>query len=203
MKFSFVSATAALVMMATLAGCGGKAQYTVQGTILNLNNSGLVLTNNGDELTVPSGATTFAFSKQISYGTDYNILVKTQPAHMTCSWQTVNSGSAGYNVSISATLSCSQNTYTIGGQITGLTAAADGTVRTVTLANGSAGGSVALLSSAATNGALDFTFSTLVADGQTYGVTVVDPANGLSCTVTNGTGVMHETAVSNILVTCK
>lgn len=200
MKFSFVSVAAALAMVAALAGCGGKAQYVVGGTISNLNNSGLVLVNNGgDDLTVAAGATTFAFSKQIDYGTDYNITVKTQPAHMTCS-VTAGSASAGYNVTISAAVSCVQNSYSLSGQYTGVTAAADGTARTVTLVNGSTGGSVVLTSATATAG--DFTFSTAVADGQTYGVTVVDPANGLSCVLANGTGVMHEAAVSNLLLTC-
>lgn len=198
MKFSFVSAVAALAMAATLAGCGGKAQYTVQGTITNLNNSGLVLTyNGGNDLVVPSGATTFAFSKQISYGTDYTITVKTQPDHMTCAWYTSNTGSAGHNVEIQATLQCVQNSYNLSGQYTGVTAAADGTARTVVLVNGNT--SVTLSSATATAG--DFSFGT-VADGQAYGVTVIQPTNGLSCTIANGTGVMHETAVSNLLVTC-
>lgn len=204
MKFSFVSTTAALVMMVALAGCGGKQQYTVQGTITSLNNSGLILTNNGgDDLAVPSGATTFAFSKQIDYGTMYNVQIKQDPAHMTCGWSTsgINIGSAGYNVSIQMGLVCEQNKYTLGGQVSGLTAAADGTARSITLTNGSSG-SVTLSSASATNGALDFSVGS-VADGSAYGVTFVDTNNGLTCDVTNGVGVMHETAISNIVVACR
>jgi hypothetical protein len=202
MKFSFVSAVAALAVVATLAGCGGKQQYTVQGTIVNLNNAGLVLTNNGgNDLTIANGATSFAFSQQISYGTTYNVAVKTQPAHMTCAWQTNNVGSAGYNVTIQMELACVQNSYNLGGQITGLTAGSDAKARTITLTNGSTS-SVVLSSDSATSGALDFVFPTQVADGQAYGVVAVDGNNGLACTVTNGVGVMHEVAVSNILVAC-
>lgn len=204
MKFSFVSAGVALAVMAALAGCGGKQQYTVQGTISGLNNSGLILTNNGgDDLAVPSGATTFAFSKQIDYGTMYNVQIKQDPAHMTCGWNTtgINIGSAGYNVTIQMAMTCQQNAYSLGGQISGLTAAADGTARTITLTNGSSG-SVTLSSASATSGALDFSLGT-VADGTAYGVTFVDTNNGLTCDVTNGVGVMHETAISNIVVTCR
>jgi hypothetical protein len=57
--------------------------------------------NGGDDLPVAAGATSFAFSKQIDYGTTYNITVKTQPAHMTCS-VSAGSASAGHNVSIQA-----------------------------------------------------------------------------------------------------
>lgn len=203
MKFSLVSGAAALAVVAALAGCGGKQQYTVKGTIVNLNNSGLVLTNNGgDDLVIPNGATSFAFSKQIDYGTMYTVTVKTNPAHMSCGWNTANTGSAGYNVDIQMTLACTQNAYTLGGQVTGLTPAADGTTaRTITLTNGST--STLVLSSAnATNGNLEFVISE-VPDGQAYGVTFIDYNTGLLCDVTNGVGVMHETNISNILVACR
>ena len=205
MKFSFVRAAAALAMVAavaTVAGCGGKNQYTVQGSIFGLANSGLVLTNGNDTINVPSGASSFAFPTKIDYGTDYNIKITANPAHMNCSIGG-GSGSAGHTVTIQAVVNCVQNEYTISGQFTGVTVAADGTTaRTVTLINGSAGGSATLSSANATNGAGDFVMSATVKDGTSYGVTVVDPNNGLSCTIANGTGVMHEAPVTNLLVTC-
>lgn len=208
MKFSFVSAAAALAAVAALAGCGGKAQFTVQGnftdsslvTIVSLANNGLVLANGGDQLPVAAGATSFAFPKQIPYGTDYNITILHQPDHMTCGI-TNGTGSAGHNVAIKASVVCLQNAYTLGGQFTGLTPAADGTARTVTLLNGSTS-SVTVSSASATNGAGSFTFGGNVLDGQAYGVTVVDPNNGLNCTIANGTGVMHDVAVTNLQLTC-
>ncbi|MYM33680.1 hypothetical protein GTP38_04925 [Duganella sp. FT94W] len=201
MKFSLVSGAVALAVVAALAGCGGKQQYTVKGTIVNLSNSGLVLTNNGEDLTVPNGATTFAFSKQIDYGTTYNVIVKSNPAHMTCNWNTANSGSAGYNVEIQMTLACVQNSYNLGGQVSGLTAAADGTARTITLINGS--NTQTVLSSASANaGTLDFVTGT-VPYGQAYGVTFLDTNNGLTCDVTNGVGVMADSPISNIVVACR
>ncbi|MFS2006195.1 hypothetical protein ACEN9F_21495 [Duganella sp. CT11-25] len=203
MKFSYASAGAAMALAAALAGCGGKAQFTVQGLVSGLNNSGLVLANGGNTVTVPVGATTFAFAQQIDYGTEYNITVQTNPAHMTCS--VVNgSGSAGHTVTIQAGVTCSQNTYTLGGQFTGLTADSAGVARAVTLLNGTAGGAVTISSANATTAATgtgDFTLGT-VADGQAYGVTVQSQPTGLTCTIANGTGVMHEAAVSNLVLTC-
>lgn len=202
MKFSFVSAAAALAAVAALAGCGGKEQFTVQGNITGLANNGLVLVNGKDTINVPSGATSFAFPTRIDYGTDYNIMIKQDPAHMNCNI-TGGSGSAGHNVTIQSLVQCQQNTYTISGNYTGITVAADGTTaRTVTLVNGSAGGSVTISSATATNGAGTFVLSGSVPDGQAYGVTVVDPNNGLSCTLANGVGVMHEIAVTNLQLTC-
>lgn len=200
MKFSYLSAAAALAMAAALAACGGKAQFAVQGAVVNLNNNGLVLANGGDTVTVPSGATRFSFPKQIDYGTDYNITIQKQPAHMTCG-VSGGTGSAGHTVTIEAVVSCEQNAYTLGGQFTGLTPAADGTARTITVLNGS-NSAITLTSASATNGAGDFSFGT-VKDGASYGVTVVvDPAMNLTCSVANGVGVMHEVAISNLLVTC-
>lgn len=201
MKFSYVSAVAALAAAAALAGCGGKAQYTVQGTITGLANSGLILANNGsDTVTVASGATSFAFSKQIDYGTDYNITVKQQPAHMNCVVSGAT-GSAGHNITIQSLVSCAQNEYTLGGQFTGLTAAADGTARTVVLLNGS-NVQLTVSSASGTSGTGEFLFGSTVADGQAYGVTILTQPTGLTCTLANGTGVMHEAAVSNLLLTC-
>lgn len=210
MKFSLVRAGVALAMVAAIAGCGGKQQFTVQGSVVGLNNSGLILANAGEQLTVPSGATSFAFSKQISYGTDYNITIPQQPAHMTCQMAGAT-GSAGYNVAIQAIVSCAQNTYTLGGQYSGLTPAADGTARTVTLINGSTGGTLVLSSGVAATSTTtstltpsgEFTLSGVVPDGQSYGVTLIAATSGLYCTLANGTGVMHDANVTNMVLVCQ
>jgi len=203
MKFSYAGAGVALILAAALAACGGKAQFTVQGAIAGLNNSGLVLANGGNTISVSAGATGFSFPQQIDYGTSYNITIQTQPAHMTCEWRGGNTGSAGQTISIQAQLLCAQNTYSLSGRVTGLTPAADNTARTVTLLNGTSGGSITVSSDSLTLGNGDFVLPN-VADGVAYGVTVVPPAkpNGLTCTLTNGTGVMHEAPVSNLILTC-
>jgi hypothetical protein len=203
MKLSYAGAGVALILAATLAACGGKAQFTVQGSVSGLNNSGLVLANGGNTVSVAAGATSFSFPQQIDYGTGYNITVQTQPAHMRCDWLGGNVGSAGHTISIQAALQCEQNTYSLSGRVTGLTPAADNTPRTVTLLNGTSGGSVTIGSDSLTLGNGDFVLPN-VADGVAYGVTVVPPTtpNGLTCTLTNGTGVMHEAPVSNLILTC-
>ena len=209
MKLSYVGAVVALGAAALLSACGGKAQFTVQGTISGLATPGLVLTNGGETLSVPAGATTFAFTRQIDYGTDYAIAIQKDPDHMTCQIGN-NTGSAGHTVSIAAVIQCQRKTYTLGGQFTGLTQgpavppATTLTNRTLTLLNGSAGGSVTLTSPASGSGAGDFIFSTAVADGQSYGVTIVPesvPAD-LNCAIKNQTGIVTNANISNVLVEC-
>jgi hypothetical protein len=195
MKSLYLRSGLALLCAVILSACGGgNGSLQLSGTI-----SGLVLTNGGNDLPVAAGATSFTFPQQIDYGTDYNITILKNPDHMTCGIAG-GSGSAGHTISIQAAVTCVQNTYSLSGQYTGVTPAADGTARTVTLLNGSTSTPVTISSATATNG--EFVFSSPVADGVAYGVTVVDPKNGLSCTLTNGTGIMHETPVSNIVLTC-
>lgn len=213
MKLSYLGAIVALSAAALLTACGGKAQFTVQGPIAGLATPGLKLSNGGETISVPAGATNYAFTRQISYGTSYNVSIAQQPDHMLCNFNTINTGSAGQTVAISVEIQCVRRAYTIGGQFTGLIAKtpAVGTtvavLRSVTLLNGSAGGQLTINSPTDGTGNGDFTFANLVADGQSYGVTIHPDAtlssDDISCTVTNGSGVMGEAAVTNMLVACK
>jgi hypothetical protein len=89
-------------------------------------------------------------------------------------------------------VSCAQNRYTVGGTISGLTVAG------LELTNGSTPGTVLPAQDATT-----FVFPSTVADGESYGVTVLKQPAGLTCTVSNGTRVMGEQAVTDIAVSCR
>ena len=190
MKLSCLRPLAALLLTLGLAACGGKASYDVSGTISNLNTNGLILVNGGDSVSPAAGTTTFTFGKRIDYGTDYNITVKQNPAHMNCTISG-GTGSAGHYVSIQASVSCSQNMYTVGGTVSGLTA--DGLV----LINGNAQTTVA-------KGSTTFTLAAPVADGDKYGISVFTQPTGLICAVAPGTGVgtMGEANVTTVQIAC-
>ncbi|MGK5054269.1 hypothetical protein [Janthinobacterium sp. RB2P8] len=190
MKLSCLRPLAALLLTLGLAACGGKASYDVSGSIGNLNTNGLILANGGEDLPVEAGQTRFTFKKRIDYGTDYNITVKQQPAHMTCGISG-GSGSAGHYINISAAVSCSQNAYSVGGTISGLT------VEGLELINGNATTTVA-------KDATTFTMASPVADGTTYNVTVTAQPKGLKCEVQPGTGVgtMGEANVTTVKIAC-
>ena len=190
MKLSCLRPLAALLLTLGLAACGGKASYDVSGTVSNLNTEGLVLANGGVNLPIKAGQTSFTFAKRIDYGTDYNITVQTQPAHMTCAISG-GTGSAGHYLSIQAAVVCTQNSYTVGGTVTGLTA--DGLV----LINGNAQTSVAKDSTT-------FTLGSRVADGDTYGISIFTQPTGLKCSVAPNTGVgtMGEANVTTVQIAC-
>lgn len=86
-------------------------------------------------------------------------------------------------------VTCTTNTYTISGTITGLSGK-------VTLQN-NGGDNLSL------NAPGSFTFATAVPYGETYNVTVLKQPPGQICTVTNGSGLVGATNVSNVLVTCE
>ncbi|MCC2632611.1 MAG: hypothetical protein K0S48_497 [Ramlibacter sp.] len=183
---------AALLAALALAACGGKASFTVSGTIIGLTNQGLVLQNNGaDPLPVQAGATSFSFPNSISYGKEYNVTVKTHPEHMTCEPQN-GTGSAGRTASINVVINCAQNTYALGGTISNLKG--EGLV----LINGSAGGQLALAKDAT-----EFTMGQIPV-GTAYGLSVLtQPKNPTQqCTIANGTGVMGDGDRRNVIITC-
>jgi hypothetical protein len=202
MTLNFLRPALALAIALSLASCGGKASFTVSGTIAGLSYPGLVLSTNGMNLPVNPPATTFSFPNSLSYGDVYNVVASAQPLHQTCTvgsfldanGQLLQAGSdtAGRLTSINVGVSCALNSYTIGGSISGLTS--DGLV----LTNGSSGGTVAPLT-----GVTSFTFSTGVAYGVSYGVSVLtQPANDVCSVTQNGTGIMGDAAVTNIVVSC-
>jgi hypothetical protein len=199
MKVSTLRAAAALALALALAGCGGKAMFDVAGVISTagpLTNAGLVLANGNDTVAVPANATSFTFPHRVAYGDNYNVVQQTPPDHMSC--QVFNgSGSAGHTSSILVTVQCTQNSYLLSGSITGLKSTGTGLVL-INGAGASAGPVVPATDPAASVG---FQMGN-VFDGSAYGVTVLTQPVGQVCTVANGTGVMHDKPVSNVLVTC-
>lgn len=198
MKSSLMRPAIMLALALSLASCGGKAGFTVAGTVAGQQFNGLVLTTNGMDLAVappvgPATTANFSFPSQISYGDVYDVTVKQQPLHQSCDpvSAVLATDTAGRLAQINVPFTCSLNSYPIGGTITGLTA--DGLV----LANGSTGGSLTLA-----KGATKFTLAN-VTYGVTYGVTVQTQPTGLVCSVNSkGTGVMGDAAVTDIAVSC-
>ena len=206
MKFPTFSRSAALLALTcTLAACGGKATFPVTGTVTGLDYSGLVLSTNGMDLAVPAKATSFSFPNTLSYGEVYNVVQKVAPLHQSCTTvdpltgRDTGTDTTGRLASVSIILTCAINTYTIGGTISVLNK--DGSAgalaaNELVLTNGSAGGTVTPVA-----GATTFTFGTNVAYNVSYGVSVLTQTN-LNCTVTNGSGIMGDAAITNIAVAC-
>jgi hypothetical protein len=160
--------------------------YTLGGTIAGLTGSGLVLQNNaGSDLTISSGASSFSFSTAILSGSTYSVTIKTQPNGLTC---TVVNGSGTITANVTnISLTCSINTYTVGGTISGLT-----TSGLVLLNN--AGDDLTIAS-----GLTSFAFSTKVTG--VYVVTIKTQPTAAICSVIGGSGTATAN-VTGIAINC-
>ena len=168
---------------------------TIGGTLSGLSGSGLVLQDNGgDNLTVAAGAGTFSFATPVASGGAYAVTILTQPADQTCA-VTNGKGSVAAPKVISVAITCGPPSYTVGGTITGLTS----TGNTLVLQDN--GGDTLTVTAGG-----NFAFKTRLAGGAAYSVTVLTqpttPAQAQACSVTNGTGAIGTSDITNITINC-
>ena len=162
--------------------------YTVGGSVTGLHLSGLVLANGTDTFSVPANATSFTMPASIAFGSSYAVTVQAQPNNTTC---TVGNGSGvvGAGPVSNITVTCAQNSFTVGGSITGLTVAG------LILASGT--DTLHVLANAAT-----FTLPSSFANGAGYSVTLKTHPTAVNCVVTNGSGTVNNADVTNINIAC-
>lgn len=174
-----------------LAACRGDVT-TVQarGTVSGLVGSGLVLQNNGKEDVPVFADGEFVFAP-VQWGTPYHVTIKSQPNTPTqvC---TVSNGSGLVAYKMAAiSVNCVTPAFVVGGTISGLTG------NPVWLQNN--GGDDLL---AATDGA--FAFPTPLLDGARYAVTIRTQTDAprQTCTVSDGSGVVDNSNVTSVNITC-
>ena len=193
-RFSTIPALiAALLLAATLAACSGgssngtnaagnagstTAHYSIGGSVAGLAaGEQVTLQNNGSDALTLNANGAFTFTSPVAYNGSYAVTVSGQPTGQVCSITGGTGSGSGVTANVSNVgIACSNDTYTIGGTVTGLAASAQ-----VTLLNN---GANALTVSA--NGA--FTFTAPVAYNGSYAVTVSGQPTGQVCSVTGGTG---------------
>ncbi len=168
--------------------------YTVGGAVTGLaaGNSVGLRNNGGNDLVVAVNGS-FAFSTSLPDESAYAVTVLTQPTtpNQVCVVANGSGAVAGANVTTVA-VSCTTTTYTVGGTVAGLAGG-----NSVTLRN-SGGNDVTV----AANGA--FAFTTPVADGGTYAVTVfTQPTTpNQTCAVANGSGTINGANIGNVAIVC-
>ncbi|MES1206136.1 MAG: hypothetical protein ABUS79_09390, partial [Pseudomonadota bacterium] len=168
-------------------------QFTISGTISGLAGGGLTLSLNSGAATLSAASNgTFSFPSTLPDGSTYAVTVASQPTGptQTC---TVASGSgtiSSANVSTVA-VTCTTNSYAIGGTVSGLTGMG------LTLRNGG-GDDLTVMADGS------FVFATNVQSGHGYDVTIatqpVDPWQ--TCTVSAGSGGVAGADITNVAITC-
>jgi hypothetical protein len=163
--------------------------YNVSATVSGLSGSGLVLKNNGSETLSFSANGTATFATPVASGAAYSVSVQTQPTSpaQTCTVTSPSGTVAGAAVNVNVT--CTTNTYSIGGNVTGLSG-------TGLVLRDNGGDDLPRSASGA------FTFTTTVASGGAYAVTVKTQPTNQICTVTSGSGTVGAANVTNVVVSC-
>jgi len=146
--------------VSTIAVTCSTSTYGVGGTVIGLEGSGLVLQNNlGDNLPVGANGT-FAFSTHVTSGATYGVTVLAQPTSPSQTCVVTNGmGTVTSSAISSATVTCTTNTYAIGGTLGGLSGSG--------LLLRDNGGDELPVSANGT-----FTFATSVASGTPFAVTI-------------------------------
>jgi hypothetical protein len=170
--------------------CSGAKTFTIGGTVSGLisGRSIALLDNGGNSIAVTTNGS-FTFTTALASGATYSVTVGTQPAGETCS-VTNGSGTVGSANVTNVAVACTANKYTIGGTVSGL----NPSTSVKLLDNGTNSLTVSA------NGA--FTFTTAIASGSTYGITVGTEPTGETCTVTNGSGTVGSADVTDVVVAC-
>jgi hypothetical protein len=181
---------AGLVLSACGGGSGGSSApttYTVGGNVTGLSGTVVLQLSGANNLSVTASGS-FGFANGLNTGTAYAVTVLTQPTNQIC---TVTNGSgtvASANIS-NVAVGC-VNTYTVGGNVSGLTAAG-----LVVQLNGAGNVSVA-------SGATAFAFATALSSGQAFAVTINTQPTGLTCALANASGTIGSANVTNVAISC-
>jgi len=198
-KFAILSA-----LLVALAGCAatedsssgsGSSSYVLKVSVSGLQQGKNVVLSSGQSTATnvfteneALGITTdgtYSFGSFTS-GTSYNITVLQQPVSQTC---TVTSGESSLSASTTVAVACTSESYTISGTVVGMLSG-----QSVTLQNNS-GDNLTVSSNTS------FSFTTKVASGVTYLVTVLTQPTGQTCTPNLNSGVVSDN-VSDVSIIC-
>jgi hypothetical protein len=167
------------------------ADFTVGGTVNNLEGSGLVLRNNGgDDLTIDNNGP-FHFDTALPGGSRYDVKVAVQPGNpnQTCSVQN-GTGTVGSGNVTNIVVTCETRDFSVGGKISHLR----GLGGLVIQNNG--GDDLQIAAEGR------FTFPTRLPSGSSYNVTISrQPLLG-RCEVRHGSGTIRDRNVDDVEVRC-
>lgn len=166
------------------------------GSINGLIDSGLVLSAAGQIVSPVVGDNNFLFASPIAYGTPYTVRVASQLRGQDC---VVTSNSFGIMRSDDITnvvVTCANvPLYTLGGKVSGNTGP-------FVLSAGGQTVNILGIVCATSSCSSSFTFPDSIASGTAYIVTVQTQPARQTCKVTNGSGTMPASNVSNLTIDC-
>ncbi|MGJ4752323.1 hypothetical protein [Leptospira kmetyi] len=166
--------------------------FFVSGSVSGLAGSGLVLKNNGTDPISISANGSFTFPVKVVNTGTYNVTVSQNPSSVTqtCSVTNASGLIAGADIT-NVAVTCSTNSYTVGGSVSGL-----------------AGSGLILKNNGTDDLAITvdgvYSFLTSVASGGGFSVTVSqNPTSPTqTCSVSNGSSMIAGADITNANITC-
>ncbi len=163
--------------------------HAIGGTVSGLTGAVVLQNNGGDNVSVNANGS-FTFATKIANGGAYSVTVLTNPNGQICTANTNAGAVSGSDIS-TVVVTCVNviNSYTVGGTITGQTGS-------LVLQNNS-GDELTVAGNATA-----FTFTTKVANGAGYSVTIKTAPAGQNCLISNGSGSISSANVTTVAVSC-
>ncbi|MDH4200039.1 MAG: hypothetical protein OEV66_06630, partial [Spirochaetia bacterium] len=179
--------------------CSGLAGRTIGGTISGLSlgamppRTGIMLQNNGgDNLTIATNGN-FVFTTAMYDLQTYSVTILNQPTNPGEVCTILNAaGTVSGNIT-SISITCTLNSYTVSGNVTGLAASEQ-----VVLQNNGAGNIAVIGGGSGTDA---FTFAPQN-DLTSYNITIFSAPAGKTCTPGTNTGTINGVLVNNVSVSC-
>jgi len=172
--------------------------YSVGGSVSGLNGTGLtlLLAQTAESMTIVTNGS-YTFSQKIIDGGSYTVSVSVHPTGLSQTCAVTNGGGTitGAN-KINVNISCTTNTYTVGGSISGLPGGNSVTLRLTDLT------SVQPVQNLTRSVTGAFNFATAWSDGTPWSVTVVTQPATATCSVSGGAGVLNGSNIGSVGVTC-
>ena len=164
--------------------------YTVNGVLNGLGAGKTVtLQNNGTDNVTFTGDGSLTFRTPLPALSAYNVTVSAQPVGQTCTVSNGNGILGTVNV-VNIAIQCVNNSYTVGGTLSGL-----GNGNSLTLQNNGANALVI-------NNSGSFSFANSIVTGGGYNVTVATQPSLQVCSVSNGSGNVVGANITDVTVSC-
>ena len=167
------------------------ADFTIGGTVSNLEGSGLVLRNNGgDDLTIDADGA-FHFDTALPSGARYDVRIAEQPRNpdQTCTVER-GAGTVGDSNVTNIAVTCETRGFSVGGKVMRLR----GLGGLVIQNNG--GDDLQIAAEGR------FTFPTQLPSGASYNVTIRQQPLFASCEVRHGSGTIEDKNIDDVEVRC-
>ena len=182
--------TAGLMVSACNGDGDGSKPITVGGTVTGLiSGASLEIENDAGSSLNLSANGSFVFRPGFTSGASYDVTIAGQPAGENCT-VTNGSGTVGTTTVANVLITCTPERYTISGVLAGLLSG-----RSLVVQDN--GGNGTTLSA---NG--NFSFSSPVASGSNYAVTILTQPAGQSCAITKGSGIVGAANITNVSISC-